>query len=228
MEFSLQMPDNGGFPGIAGFGEPAYHLFFDTVVAYHDAEGRKEDAVNPFPEDSLESLFFSKCYIDTLQWHAEDDIRDPAIQPEKALAIKRRIDGLNQERTDLVESIDSRILSRYAAVAARPEARVNSETPAWALDRLSILALKIYHTEAEVKRPDAPAEHIERCRRRLDVLYDQRGDLCRSIDELLLDISSGVKYMRTYRQMKMYNDPALNPVLYKTVKQKTNPVGPGL
>ena len=149
-----------------------------------------------------------------MQWHLEDIIRDPNIDPLEALALKRRIDRSNQDRTDLVEKIDSYFRDLYKDVTPDADASINTESPAWAIDRLSILALKIYHMEQEVKRTDADAEHIARCQAKLDVLTEQRVDLSAAIDTLLLDIATGKKYMKVYRQMKMYNDPATNPVLY--------------
>ncbi len=149
-----------------------------------------------------------------MQWHLEDIIRDPNIDPVAALALKRRIDRSNQDRTDMVEEIDTYFREKYADVKPLPDATINTESPAWALDRLSILALKIYHMEAEVKRTDATPEHIARCQAKLNVLLEQREDLTTAIDQLLEDIAAGRKYMKVYRQMKMYNDPATNPVLY--------------
>ena len=122
---------------------------------------------------------------------------------------------MNQERTNTVELIDDHFLTLFRNVDVAPNASVNTESPAWALDRLSILALKIYHMEAEANRVHASADHKKICRNRLNILREQQRDLSRSINELLRDLSSGVKFMKTYRQMKMYNDPHLNPVLYK-------------
>jgi hypothetical protein len=153
-----------------------------------------------------------------VQWHLEDIVRDPAIDPVKALDIKRWIDRSNQERTDVVEYIDSYFLEKYKAVTPQPQARINTESPAWAVDRLSILALKIYHMQEEAHRANATEEHRTTCQRKLDILLIQQKDLGTAIEELLEDINSGKKYMKAYRQMKMYNDPSLNPVLYKTVK----------
>lgn len=138
----------------------------------------------------------------------------PDIDPIEALAIKRRIDRSNQDRTDLVELIDSYFLDLYKAVTPLPDATINTESPAWAIDRLSILALKIYHMQQEVERNDASEEHIEKCRAKLAVLLQQREDLSTAIDQLIADIAAGHKYMKVYKQMKMYNDPALNPILY--------------
>ena len=158
---------------------------------------------------------YLKCWIDTVQWHFEDIIRDPHIDPIEALQLKRRIDRSNQDRTDLVEQIDSYFRQKYSTVNVLPDARINTESPAWAVDRLSILALKIYHMREQVERPDASPEHREKCQQKLNVLLEQQVDLSTAIDQLLEDIEAGRKYMKVYRQMKMYNDPATNPVLYK-------------
>ena len=157
---------------------------------------------------------YLKNWIDTVQWHLEDIVRDPEIDPICALQIKRRIDRSNQERTDLVERIDSYFLTLYKDVQPAADATINTESPAWAVDRLSILALKIYHMRQEVDRTDVDEAHREACRRKLAVLLEQRADLSLALDQLLADIAAGRKYMKVYRQMKMYNDPSLNPVLY--------------
>jgi hypothetical protein len=149
-----------------------------------------------------------------VQWHFEDIIRDPKIDPEAALVLKRRIDKSNQDRTDLVEMIDSYFLDKYKNVKVLPDATINTESPAWAVDRLSILALKIYHMREQVNRKDADAEHISKCQQKLDVLLEQQKDLSTAIDQLLADIEAGRKYMKVYKQMKMYNDPSTNPILY--------------
>jgi hypothetical protein len=169
---------------------------------------------NPYQTGTIEYRLFQKNWIDAVQWHLEDIIRDPNIDPVEALAIKRRIDASNQDRTDLVEMIDSYFLDKYKDVTPKQTATINSESPAWAIDRLSILALKIYHMEQEVVRTDVSADHIEKCQQKLNVLLEQRVDLSTAIDQLIKNIESGDVYMKVYRQMKMYNDPALNPVLY--------------
>ena len=174
-----------------------------------------EQANNPYPKDSIEYSLYLKCWIDTVQWHFEDLIRDPHINPIEALSLKRRIDKSNQDRTDLVEEIDSWFRKHFSEVKVLPEARLNTESPAWAIDRLSILALKIYHMREQVKRQDANEDHIAKCQAKLNVLLEQQKDLSLAIDQLLEDIEAGRKYMKVYRQMKMYNDPATNPVLYK-------------
>ena len=192
-----------------------FNRLFDTVIAdYHRTDHIDTPCPNPYEKGSLAFLLYQKCWIDTVQWHLEDIIRDPDIQPAEALVIKRRIDKSNQDRTDMVEFIDSYYLQQFQAVTPRADARVNTETPAWAIDRLSILALKIYHMQAEAMRSDASAEHRARCAAKLQVLLTQREDLTQSITELLEDLSAGTKRMKVYKQMKMYNDTDTNPVLY--------------
>jgi len=168
----------------------------------------------PFEPGTIEYSLFTKNWIDAVQWHLEDIIRNPNINPNEALTLKRRIDKSNQDRTDLVEMIDSYFLGKYKNVKPLPGATLNTESPAWAVDRLSILALKIYHMEQEVKRTDVSPEHVAKCQTKLNILLEQRVDLSSAIDQLLNDIETGKKYMKVYKQMKMYNDPALNPILY--------------
>lgn len=193
-----------------------FNELFDKVVAeYHKYDDVNKKCENPYSPGSLEFLLYMKNWIDTVQWHLEDIIRDPDIEPAKALEIKRWIDRSNQERTDTVEYIDSLYLDMFKDVVPAEDARLNTETPAWAIDRLSILALKIYHMRMETSRTDASDEHLAKCRARLDILLQQRKDLTESIGQLLDDIASGKRYMKLYKQMKMYNDPSLNPVLYK-------------
>ncbi len=192
-----------------------YNRIFQEVIRdYHVQDHVDTPIVNPYDADSLENKLYTKCWIDTVQWHLEDIIRDPNIDPTEALAIKRRIDRSNQDRTDLVEQIDSYFRQLYSHVNILPEARINTESPAWAIDRLSILALKIYHMEEQAERNDASEEHREKCKSKLNVLLEQRIDLSTAIDQLLDDIEAGRIYMKVYRQMKMYNDPSTNPVLY--------------
>ena len=168
-----------------------------------------------FTEHCNENRLYLKCWIDTVQWHFEDLIRDPHIAPEDGMSLKRRIDRSNQDRTDLVEQIDSYFRQLYSDVKVQEGATINTESPAWAVDRLSILALKIYHMKEQAERTDASAEHIQKCQNKLNVLLEQQADLGTAIDQLLDDIQAGRKYMKVYRQMKMYNDPATSPVLYK-------------
>ena len=196
------------------FTENANRIFNRAIDDYHRFDDVDHPVENPFDEGSLDHLLYMKNWVDTVQWHLEDIIRDPQIDPVEALAIKRRIDKSNQVRTDMVEYIDSYLLDKYKAVVPQSDARLNTETPAWAIDRLSILALKIYHMRQETQRSDVDEAHRDACRKKLDVLLSQQVDLSRAIEELIEDIEAGRKYMKTYKQMKMYNDPALNPVLY--------------
>ncbi|MEO6546344.1 MAG: DUF4254 domain-containing protein [Ferruginibacter sp.] len=182
---------------------------------YHVIDDVNTPIANPYLRDDINHLLYAKNWVDTVQWHLEDIVRNPNIAPAEGLALKRRIDASNQVRTDMVEYIDSYFLQQYAHVQTKLSARINTESPAWAIDRLSILALKIYHMDIEVKRTDASADHILACIDKLAILTAQRTDLSKAIDELIEDIASGEKYMKVYRQMKMYNDPGLNPVLYQ-------------
>lgn len=191
------------------------NAIFERVIAdYHRYDNVDQPVENPFEAGSIDHLLYAKNWIDTVQWHLEDIIRDPQIDPVEALKIKRRIDASNQDRTDMVEYIDSYMLDKYKDVAVSSDAKINTETPAWAIDRLSILALKIYHMAQEVARTDVSKEHKAACQKKLDVLLTQQVDLSQAIEELIADIEAGRKYMKTYKQMKMYNDPSLNPVLY--------------
>lgn len=196
----------------------AFNIFADTTAAYHTTDNVDTPFANPHPAGSVEHLLAEKNWVDAVQWHLEDIIRDPAIDPVEALALKRRIDRSNQVRTNMVEDLDSYFRDRYATVTTAPDATINTESPAWALDRLSILALKIYHMAIEAARTDASEEHRARCAAKLAVLEEQRADLIAAIDTLLDDFAAGRKYMKVYRQMKMYNDPATNPVLYSSGK----------
>ena len=195
-------------------------IFEESISNYHIADNVDSPINNRYSKDKIEHLLYLKNWIDTVQWHLEDIIRNPAIDPIEALIIKRRIDASNQERTDVVEFIDSYFLAQYKNIKTQPGASINTESPAWAIDRLSILALKIYHMEAETNRPGASEEHKAICQKKLAILLEQRTDLSQAIDELLQDIEQGKKYMKVYKQMKMYNDPSLNPVLYQ---QQTSP-----
>lgn len=200
------------------FTENANQIFRKSIADYHRYDDVDRAIENPYAEGSIEHLLYMKNWIDTVQWHLEDIIRDPQIDPREALKIKRRIDKSNQDRTDMVEYIDSWMLDKYRSVVPQPDARINTETPAWAIDRLSILALKIWHMACETERTDVDDAHREACRRKLAVLEQQQRDLSTAIEELIEDIEAGRKYMKTYKQMKMYNDPALNPVLYAQSK----------
>jgi hypothetical protein len=190
-------------------------IFDRSIRDYHLSDYVDTLAQNPYATATVEHILYEKNWVDTVQWHLEDIVRNPGIEPGEGLAVKRRIDASNQLRTDLVESIDAYFLQQYGIVKPKPGARLNTESPAWAIDRLSILALKIYHMNVEVHRADASAAHIIACTDKLAILIEQRTDLSTAIDELLQDIATGDKYMKVYRQMKMYNDPELNPVLYQ-------------
>ena len=196
------------------FARKSYDIFERSVYDYHIDDDVDAATSQPFDASTIEGVLYAKNRIDAVQWHLEDIIRDPAIDPVAALELKRRIDRSNQERTDMVEELDSYFRKIYSEVQVAPDATINTESPAWALDRLSILALKIYHMKAEAERSDATAEHRARCAAKLAVLEEQRGDLTAAIDTLLDDIAAGRKYMKVYRQMKMYNDTDTNPVLY--------------
>lgn len=196
------------------FTEHSNNIFNQAIRDYHLTDNVDTPIHNPYDRDSIDYHLYTKCWIDTVQWHFEDIIRDPHINPDEALSLKRRIDRSNQDRTDLVEEIDSWFRQQYSNVKPLPEARLNTESPAWAVDRLSILALKIYHMQEQVNRTDASEEHRNKCEAKLQVLLEQQKDLSLAIDQLLEDIEAGRKYMKVYKQMKMYNDPATNPVLY--------------
>lgn len=194
-------------------GQRAYAVFAQSVQQYHLTDCVDTPLQNPYAPGSPEALFYQKNWIDAVQWHLEDIIRDPQIDPVQALVIKRRIDKSNQDRTDLVEQIDEYFFHLFEGKAPE-DAPLNTETPAWAFDRLSILALKLWHMQEQVDRPEAEPEHRAACARKLAVLRQQREDLLAAIETLLADLEAGRKRMRLYKQMKMYNDPALNPVLY--------------
>lgn len=197
------------------FTENAITIFNRAIADYHVKNSVNTPIQNPYPEGTIENRLYLKNWIDTVQWHYEDIIRDPKIDPAEALVLKRKIDKSNQDRTDLVEQIDDWFLAKYKDVRIAEEATINTETPAWAIDRLSILQLKIYHMKEEATREDASAEHREKCRQKLNVLLIQNEDLSSAIEALIQDIAAGRKYMKVYKQMKMYNDPSTNPVLYK-------------
>lgn len=196
------------------FTELCNPIFIESIDDYHRTDNVDTPINNPYPVKSIEYYLYLKNWIDTVQWHFEDIIRDPNINPDAALVLKRRIDKSNQDRTDLVELIDSYFLDKYKDVTPVEGATINTESPAWAIDRLSILALKIYHMRKEVERTDTTPEHHAQCEKKLNVLLEQKKDLSAAIDQLIADIEAGRKYMKVYKQMKMYNDPALNPVLY--------------
>lgn len=197
------------------FTKRSNEIFNQVINDYHVTDNVDTPINNPYERDTIENRLYLKCWIDTVQWHFEDLIRDPHIDPIEALQLKRRIDQSNQDRTDLVEQIDSYFRQFYSDVKVLDDATINTESPAWAIDRLSILALKIYHMKEQVERTDASEEHRQKCQAKLNVLLEQQVDLSTAIDQLLDDIQAGRKYMKVYRQMKMYNDPSTNPVLYK-------------
>ena len=196
------------------FADKCYDIFQQSVADYHIDDDVNAPTRCPYDPKSIEGALYAKNRIDAVQWHLEDIIRDPNIDPVAALALKRRIDASNQDRTDMVEELDSWLRDKYADVHVLPDATINTESPAWALDRLSILALKIYHMDLEAHRPDADDAHRAKCAGKLNILLQQRVDLISAINALIEDIAAGRKYMKVYRQMKMYNDEDTNPVLY--------------
>ncbi|MFC4816361.1 DUF4254 domain-containing protein [Flavobacterium sp. GCM10023249] len=200
------------------FAEFAFPIFERCINDYHVIDDVYQPALNPYEKGSIEYLLYAKNWVDTVQWHYEDIIRDPKIDPVAALDLKRKIDASNQVRTDMVEYIDSYFLQKYSNVEVKAAAKINTESPAWAIDRLSILALKIYHMSEEANRAEATAEHRAKCQEKLNVLLDQKNDMFVSISQLIEDIENGDKYMKVYKQMKMYNDEELNPVLYQNKK----------
>ncbi|MDU8884630.1 DUF4254 domain-containing protein [Yeosuana sp. MJ-SS3] len=197
------------------FSSKANVIFQNVIETYHVINTVDQPFKNRYDEKTelIEHLLYRKCWIDTVQWHYEDIIRDPNIDPVAALKLKRQIDASNQDRTDMVEYIDSYFLEKYKHVTPKSNATINTESPAWGIDRLSILALKIYHMNEEATRIDASDAHKANCQSKLNVLLEQREDLSSAIDTLLQDIENGDKYMKVYKQMKMYNDDELNPVL---------------
>ena len=200
------------------FSQTAFSVFEQSIIDYHIHNDVNQPINNPFSKDKIEHLLYAKNWVDTVQWHYEDIIRDPQIDPVAALTLKRKIDASNQVRTDMVEYIDSYFLQKYSDVNVKSDASINTESPAWAFDRLSILALKIYHMNEEATRIEASAEHRAKCQEKLNVLLEQKSDMFSAIDQLLKDIENGNKYMKVYKQMKMYNDEELNPVLYQNKK----------
>ena len=197
------------------FSDKANKIFAEVIDKYHEVNTVDQPFSNPYDKnnDLIEHLLYRKCWIDTVQWHYEDIIRDPNIDPVAALKLKRQIDASNQDRTDMVEYIDSYFLEKFKDVKVKAGATINTESPAWGIDRLSILALKVYHMNEEATRTDASQEHQRACQAKRDVLLEQRVDLSTAINQLLDDIAHGRKYMKVYKQMKMYNDDELNPVL---------------
>ena len=197
----------------------ASSIFFETIIYYHEFDDINHIFKNPYKPGTINYIFSKKCWIDNVQWHFEDLIRDPKINKVEALSLKRKIDNSNQNRTDTVEAIDEYFLNYYKNVSVKDNAKLNTESPAWAIDRLSILELKIYHMKEETLRTNSSSIHKNQCISKLKILLEQKKDLCVAIDQLLEDISSGDKYMKVYKQMKMYNDEELNPILYKAKKK---------
>lgn len=195
--------------------EDCYVIFQKSIDDYHLKDNVDTPIRNPFPDGSFESLLYIKNWIDTVQWHLEDIIRNPEIDPVAGLQIKRRIDKSNQDRTDTVEKIDDHFLEIFRQIKYDQRARINSETPAWLLDRMSILMLKIYHMREQTERKDVSIQHVAKCREKLSILEEQKADMRQAFDQLVEDISTGARKFKVYRQMKMYNDETLNPVLYK-------------
>ena len=197
------------------FSEKANAIFKEVIDKYHEIDSVDQPFTNPYSDETnlLAHLLYRKCWIDTVQWHYEDIIRDPNIDPVSALTLNRQIDASNQDRTDMVEYVDSYFLEKYKDVSIADNATINTESPAWGVDRLSILALKVYHMNEEATRENASEDHRNSCQIKLNVLLEQRVDLSTAIDQLIKDISTGDKYMKVYKQMKMYNDDELNPVL---------------
>ncbi|MBC3783936.1 DUF4254 domain-containing protein [Spirosoma utsteinense] len=198
----------------------ANDLFRQSIRDYHRTDNVDTPIDNLYPADAIESLLYQKNWIDTVQWHLEDIIRSPTIRPDELVGVKRRIDQSNQDRTDMVEQIDGWFFDQFRTISPKSGARLNSETPAWLLDRMSILQLKLYHFREQTERPDAPDEHRLKAQFKLNVLLEQEQDLAQCFDELMGDIRNGDRYMKVYRQMKMYNDPTLNPVLYGQPAQR--------
>ena len=194
--------------------EECNNLFNKCIVRYHVLD-TVDQSLEPIEGSEIEQLLYQKCWIDSVQWHYEDLIRDPEIDPTEGMALKRLIDASNQRRTDMVEQIDDWFLAQFGAANADENATVNTESPAWVVDRLSILALKIYHMREQVERDNVNVVHVEQAKVKLVVLNEQQVDLSTSFNELLADISDGKRVMKVYRQMKLYNDPATNPILYK-------------
>ena len=190
-------------------------IFQQVIDDYHLQDFVQAKKSNPYSNSKLfEKMIYDKCWIDTVQWHLEDIIRKPNISPEEALQIKRKIDSSNQDRTDFVEDLDDYFFKNFSNSSPSNEAILNTETPAWAIDRLSILALKIYHMNEEANRKSASHDHRQKCAAKLDTLILQRINLSKAIDQLLENISQGRVIISTYKQMKMYNDESLNPELY--------------
>jgi hypothetical protein len=199
-----------------------YKVFQKSIDDYHLDDDVDAPLRNPYPSNSFEFLLYQKNWIDTVQWHLEDIIRKPEIDPKEGIALKRRIDKSNQDRTDMVEKLDDQFLAKFGTVKPKAGARMNSETPAWLLDRMSILLLKIYHMKEQTQRKDVGADHVAKCQSKLSILMEQREDMRQAFDELVEDIGNGSRKFKVYRQMKMYNDSSLNPMLYEQNKNSSS------
>jgi hypothetical protein len=201
-------------------GSHCIEIFQKSILDYHKTDNVDTPIQNPFEEGTIDNLLYLKNWIDTVQWHLEDIIRSPSISPSELVAVKRRIDASNQHRTDTVERIDDWFMEQFKAVEPKEGAKLNSETPAWLVDRMSILMLKIFHMKEQTERTDVDENHLVSCQQKLAILEEQRVDMTRCFDELMEDIQNGDRYMKVYRQMKMYNDDKLNPVLYGEKKSQ--------
>lgn len=190
-----------------------YSIFNQAIMDYHVTDSIEQTFVAPIYIDPIDSLYYQKAWIDNVQWHCEDEVRNPTIDAEKVRYYKNKIDSLNQERTNLVEHIDDYILNIYKDIKPQTNARLNTESPAWAIDRLSILALKIYHMGIESNRTDLPEDKKKAYQTKYTLLQEQKNDLIQSIGELLSEINTGNTIFKVYRQVKMYNDNDLNPIL---------------
>jgi hypothetical protein len=192
-------------------------IFQKAIENYHLKDHVDTMLENPYDANTLDYIMYEKCWIDTVQWHLEDLIRIPDLNPKEALAIKQRIDKSNQNRTDMVEKIDDHYVSLYRSTSENATL-MNTESPGWVVDRLSILCLKIFHMKEQVLRKDATKKHLQECEWKLNILNLQQHDLSNAFNQLLEDYKNGVKKMQVYRQMKMYNDANLNPELYRKKK----------
>ena len=190
-----------------------FDIFQRAIADYHILNNIDAPIQIPFPTKSLESLLYEKCWIDAVQWHCEDEVRHPKIEAERVRFFKNRIDSLNQTRTNLVEQLDDFFLTYFEHIQYHSDAKLNTESPAWAIDRLSILALKIYHMQEEVERTDLSLEQFQAYQQKLELLLTQKLDLITAIEQLLGEIEQGKTLFKVYRQVKMYNDADLNPVL---------------
>ena len=189
-------------------------IFQESITDYHRYDDIDAKIQNPYPVNTIEHHLYHKNWIDTVQWHLEDIIRAAAAS-EEVLLLKKRIDASNQDRTDKVEKIDDWFIEQLKNVIPQAESRLNSETPAWLLDRISILQLKIWHMREQTARTDATEEHRQKCQDKLTILLEQEKDMKICYDELLTELFHGIRRMKVYRQMKMYNDATLNPALYQ-------------